>query len=354
MFWKDDWDQARQRFIDWWNGQGLVLWAVAPKDKPWEALPEPPPMDDLETRWLDPVVRAKRAEFDLSRRFHAGEAFPFVDSHIGPGSLATMLGSTPGFHWNTVWYNPCITDIERHPKLEFDPNNEWVRKHLSIVEEAVRLSQGRYLVSMPDLVENIDILASLRGSEELMTAMIESPDLVHQRLAEINQAYFRVFDALYERIQTPWGGNVFSCFCIWGPGKTAKVQCDASAMFSPEMFAEFVVPHLTEQCGWLDFPLFHLDGVQCIRHLDLLLAIKPLKAIQWTPQAGVPPVGDPCWYDLYRRILDGGKRLQLLAIEPNKIMPLFDAIGAKGVYLSVFLHTEREARDLCDRVESYR
>ena len=43
------------------------------------------------------------------------------------------------------------------------------------------------------------------------------------------------------------GGVVFGAFRIWGPGKTAKVQCDASAMFSPAMFEQFVVPALTEE-----------------------------------------------------------------------------------------------------------
>ncbi|HNT34107.1 MAG TPA: hypothetical protein PKH07_03835, partial [bacterium] len=315
---------------------------------------EPRAFDSLEMRWLDPLERAASAEYDLSKRYFGGESFPFVDTHIGPGSLATMLGSKPGFHWNTVWYNPCIADLENHPPLAFDPDSEWFKKHVAILEESVCRSRGRYLVSMPDLIENIDTLASLRGSEQLMMDLIEQPEIVHRRLAEINQVYFQVFDALYERIKTPWGGNVFSAFCIWGPGKTAKVQCDAAAMISPDMFGEFVVPYLTEQCQWLDYALFHLDGVQCICHLDQLLAVAPLKAIQWTPQAGVPPVGDSRWFDLYKRILDGGKSVQILGIQPERVEPVLKAIGTKGVFMSVFLHTEFEARSICELVERYR
>ena len=93
----------------------------------------------------------------MSRTFYGGGAFPFIDSHIGPGSLATFIGSQPHFQWNTVWYEPCIADPDAHPQLRFDPSNEWFHKHVAILEEAVRSSNGRYLVSMPDLIENIDI-----------------------------------------------------------------------------------------------------------------------------------------------------------------------------------------------------
>jgi hypothetical protein len=59
---------------------------------------------------------------------------------------------------------------------------------------------------------------------------------VKDRLAEINQVYFIVFEQFYNLIKDDWNDNVFSVFAIWGPGKTAKVQCDVSAMISPKMF----------------------------------------------------------------------------------------------------------------------
>ncbi len=44
----------------------------------------------------------------------------------------------------------------------------------------------------------------------------------------------------------------------------------------------------------------------------LLLAIEPLDAIEWTPQAGIEPGGNRRWHDLYRRILAAGKSVQVL------------------------------------------
>ncbi len=116
--------------------------------------------------------------------------------------------------------------------------------------------------------------------------------------------------------QSRGGSSAFGAFRIWGPGKTAKVQCDACAMFSPEMFRDFVKPALAEQCAWLDHAIYHLDGTQCICHLDHLLAIDSLRAIEWTPQAGIEGGAHERWFPLYKRILDAGKSVQIMGGGP--------------------------------------
>ena len=35
---------------------------------------------------------------------------------------------------------------------------------------------------------------------------------------------------------------------LWAPMRWYPLQCDFSAMISPDMFAEFVLPDLAEQC----------------------------------------------------------------------------------------------------------
>jgi len=131
------------------------------------------------------------------------------------------------------------------------------------------------------------------------------------------------------------------------------VQCDSSAMFSPRMYKRFVVPALTAHCAWLDYSLYHLDGTQAMIHLDSLLAIEPLDAIEWTPQAGIETGGHKRWYELYRRILAGGKSVQVVNVELDEIVPLLDAIGPKGVYLLIQFKDEREAEEAAKRVAPF-
>ena len=154
------------------------------------------------------------------------------------------------------------------------------------MRQTVEWSRGRYLAGCPDLVEGLDILASLRASEPLLCDLVERPAEVEARLAEIQQAWFEVYARIYEIIRQPDGSSAFHAFYLWGPGKTAKLQCDISAMISPRMFKRFMVPILNQQCAWLDQALYHLDGHQCLVHLDALLSIEGLDAIEWTPDPG--------------------------------------------------------------------
>ncbi len=371
-FWKEDWDQTRRRYLDWWQHDGLILHVTAPRENPNQPVAQDTgwrggnsgidanyPLTgrepvSIETAWLDAERRAQLAEIYIANTYWGGEAIPYFDTHIGPGSLGMFLGARTAIDAETVWYYPCITDPDSHPPLVFDPQQRWVQAHKAIIEAGLRHNQGHYLVGMPDLIENIDVLAALRGTPELLLDMIERPEWVTERVAEINRAFFAAFDMLFDLIRDPWGGNAFCAFKIWGPGKTAKVQCDMAAMISPKMFRQFVVPALTEQCAWLDFAMYHLDGTQAVVQLDHLLAIEPLHAVEWTPQAGRPQGGSPEWYAMYRRILAAGKSVQAIGVEPDEVIPLLDAIGGRGVYIMTETDTEAEARALVEAVEAYR
>ena len=223
-----------------------------------------------------------------------------------------------------------------------------------MLEESLRLCRGRYLVGYPDLIENVDILASLRGSQQVMVDMVDRPEWVSRKMAEINQVWFEAYRRLYEIIRLEDGSSAFGAFRIWGPGKTAKLQCDASAMFGPDMFARFVVPVLTEQCAWLDHSIYHLDGKECLCHLDLLLSIPKLGAIEWTCDPSSLPGGDPHWYGLYRRILAAGKGVQAVGVGKEQLVPLLDAVGGKGMYILMYIPDLRTAEEIARLVEPYR
>jgi len=358
--WKPDWAQTRQHLLDWWDRRGLVLGAAAAPEihEPHDPVEQPDEATTIEAHYTDAAARAARNHWDLAHQSFCADLFPSSNTDIGPGSLALLLGSTPGFADATVWFHPCweqVADPESLPPLTFDPENRWWRVHKATLTHCAALAAGKYFVGCPDLVENIDILASLRGTQTLLVDMIERPDWVLAKVEEINRVWFDVYGRIYEIIHpVDDGGSVFGAFKLWGPGKVAKLQCDAAAMISPEMFRRLVVPGLTAQCEWLDRSVFHLDGNQCLCHLDALLAIDALDAVEWTPDPTVPLGGDPCWYDMYRRILAAGESVQAIRVHPDEVIPLLDAVGGAGMYIWTHFDSVADAEKLCRQVEAYR
>jgi len=304
--WKENWAESRQHYLDWWAGKGLVIsmWLHIDKDgPPHEPVAPVPPATDLRQYWFDPHWRADHLHYTLSRSSFKDDILPVANTHLGPGSLAAILGAELDGRDDTIWILPRTPDSDA---IDLDEANPWLKLHLDLVKACKQQAQGRYFVGCPDLIEGLDTLAGLRGTQPVLLDTIDRPEELERQLQAVNKIWFDVFERIYQEINVD-GEMAFCYFSLWAPGRVAKLQSDISAMISPADFRRFVVPHLREQCQWLDYSLYHLDGPDAIRHVEALLEIEELDAIQWTPGAGQPQGGDPKWYNLYRRIKAGGK-----------------------------------------------
>lgn len=353
--WKPNWDETTRHYIDWWNHTGYVIgaeWNPFPGDPSFGDVHAPVEPATIDERSTNPAFMAARIHHELGSHTYPSDFMPIGSPSLGPGSLALWLGSNPGFSRETVWYHPCVSSVEDLSELKFDPTNRWWKLTVEQIEHCKALGKGRYPVGCPDLIEGIDTLSSLVGAENMFADMKEMPELVHARLREINQVWFKSYDAIYDMIKDEAGAAAFWAFSLWGPGKTAKIQCDASSMISPDMFGEFVVPYLREQCQHLDYSMYHLDGTQCIPHLDHILSIKELDAIEWTPQlrSDIQGGGGKMWHDMYRKIKAAGKSIQVVYLSGEDVIPLFDAVGPEGMFVLPQFKTVAEAEKLISEV----
>jgi hypothetical protein len=87
--------------------------------------------------------------------------------------------------------------------------------------------------------------------------------------------------------------------------------------------------------------------------LDNLLAIEALDAIEWTPGAAHPGGADPRWHEMYHRILDAGKSLQVVQLGGNEVVPFLVIFGGAGIHLLTSCNTMKEYEQLQKAVEPY-
>lgn len=345
---KRDWDKSRKRFGAWWHGEAVdrvLLQVTAPKSDVRDA-PSLPQPATVEQRWLDVDCRIGTFEHHLAHTHYGGDAFPYLDTHIGPGTMSLYLGSTPTLHYDTVWYNKCIDDITTAELPGHDEDNPYWQFSLKLAREGVERLKGRALVSFPDLIEGLDTISSLVGNDELLYYLVDAPEHVHKFQKPLVDTYFRYYNRLYEIIKDENGGSCFSAFQTYAPGRMAKLQCDFSAMISPKMYEEFVAPYLSEQCARLDYSVFHLDGPCCLQHLELLLGIEELSAIQWTPGAGQPSACDESYIPLYRKIRAAGKSCMIRGGNADQARKLVEALGPEGLDICIGAGSQEEAEEI--------
>lgn len=341
-----------QHMLGWLEGRDLVVghWGSGLPDDFGKPLPEGV---DPEAHFTD-IQALCRAEHErlLSHTYPLDtQAIAIPDINTLP--LALYLGSEPSFSRSNIWYHPCGLSPDADRELRLEPENRWLSFHTELYTRMRELSEDRYPVGMPALVPNLDVLAELRGTQDLLMDMILSPDWVHAKLEELNRVFFEVYEQFKEVLTDPRGWLSQGYFMFRGPGKVALTHCDTAAMIGVDMFSQFVVPYIRQQCDYLDYSLYHVDGPDALRTVDPLLEIESLSAIEFTPGPQVPAGGNQCWYELYRKIKSAGKSVQAVWIEVDEVVPLLDAVGPEGMYLMVELRTLEDAQRLERLVEPY-
>jgi len=344
LLYREDMDEVRARLTTWWNGGDIgrpAMQITAPRPQPIEDIPEMPEP----AGWLTHYSTTNFAyRVNLSARAHINtyylaEAVPAVAPDLAPNCLALFLGC-PGVEMpSTCWCEPCIASPET-ARFEYDPDNFFWQFALRLGGEQMRIGRGKFLFQFPDLIEALDTLAAMRGTEQLLIDLIERPDWVHASLRQITDRYFHYYDVLYDLFRDEVGGSIF---WAWAPGRMAKFQCDFSAMISADMFGEYMVPALTEMCERVSYCMYHWDGPGAVQHHDHLLSIPRLTMLQWTPGAGAEPTWDKRWWPQYHKTIEAGKKLLIGADSVDTLRVLKKEFGPK--LKQCLINMSAESRD---------
>lgn len=354
MLYKEDWDKTKSRLQALWENEIIDRCCIAvatPKDGS-RYIEQAPPGGgkELYEYYTDPGSVLARNIERFENTYFGGEALPCIFPNFGTaGHAAYVKNCNYKFAPETIWFFPSICDWEKD-SMEFDPQSEMLLAEKRLMKALSEEGKGRFFVSMPDNCGSLDALSHLRGSDSLMIDMVENPQQVKDALKIAVSIFKDTGSELFGIIRdNNDGGSVHGWMNTWSGGRHAQLQCDLSVMIPPRMYEEFVLPELEETAGWLDHAIYHLDGREQIRHLDMILSVKGIDMIQWTPVEGQPCTSD--FIDILKRIQKAGKGLVLFP-EPREINKLMDGLSPKGlIMIARNIESETDARELIKKVE---
>lgn len=331
-----NWQEYKERMTAFWNCSVLDRVCIsvrAPIDKninisPFKFSQEYYDAENgLKAYWTDAVQISRRNIEMMKNTYFGGESVPSIFLNFGTSGHCQYYGARPVYMEETVWFEPISEEFDPD-KLKYRP--EILDQHISLASELQRLADGKYYIGMPDHCGTIDALAHLYGPENILYAMIDDPFGLKNAIELVNDGWRLANESFYSLLYDCNQGAVHSWMDLWAPSRLMQIQCDFSVMISTEMYNEFVMPELEQQLEWIEYPVYHFDGVEQIRHLDSILSLKKLKAIQWTHVAGQPAAKH--YIQVLKRIQKAGKAL--IVMTPAEDMSfLLNELSIEGLYL---------------------
>jgi hypothetical protein len=285
----------------------------------------------LEERWFDVEYQIEAFERSLAGQVFHGETFPVFWPNLGPNAYSAFYAGRLDFAEVTSWYEPVIENLDDLSVLQADPfASVYFRKLDELTRAALDRCGDRYLVGYTDIHPSLDCAAAWRGISCLCLDLATDPGKVQPLLEKSVADFHRVFDH-FDTLLKPHGQLSTTWMALPCRGRLHIPSCDVSAMISPAYFASFSLPLLKRELSGMTHCIYHVDGKGVAAHLDHILNLPEIQAIQWVQGLGKDaPIMQ--WVSLLKRIQAAGKSIAV-DLQLAELEPFIAAIKPEGVLL---------------------
>ena len=324
----------------------------------WKENKEKPPPNKVypteKARWMDVKHRAEQAAYNIGCHEYYADALPRYNPNLGPGLFGAMCGCPYHFAPETAWTEPCIFDWEKDAgKAVMNINSEYFIVLEEFVREVLKYAKDSFAVGLvSNYLPGADHLASLRGTEELCIDLIENPGHVKAKLKASYDEYFWLYDHIYSMINN--NGTPVTYFLPFVTfNRYNVIQCDFSYLISPKMFEEFFLEGIIKESNRVDCSIYHLDGIGSLPHLDMILDIKKINAVQWEPGEG--NYGFDRWIPIFQKIQKAKKGV-FLEIDISELNSVISNLSPEGVWFaSIYgINSKEDADKAIKKISDWR
>lgn len=340
---KPDYEQSKERIDAFWERElidrPVVQFGLA--KPPGQHVPLPASGHESPAdRWLDAEYQAELRAAQLENRLFLGDTMPVAYPNLGPEVFSSFYGCPIWFgDFGTSWTEPILHDWDDAQEIQLDWDSPHLLKLHEMTDILLDMGRGRFITGMTDWHPGGDALAALREPQELAVDLLMHLPEVKSLLRRLEADYFRVYDVFYDKLRAA-GQPISTWTPLVSDLKYYVPSNDFSIMISKEMFDDVFLPGIAHECEFLDRSIYHLDGPGALRHLDSILTIPELDALQWVPGAG--NLGFHRWVEVYQHAQSAGKGIQVTCTM-DEIETVMQTLDPHGVFLSVSGVPSREA-----------
>jgi len=287
---------------------------------------------NYEERWFDAEYQVDVFLSELKNKKFLAETMPVYFPNLGPEVYSAFYGGEMKYKEVTSYYSPIVKEWDEITGLKLDKKNKFWLKLEELTDLAIEKCKGLSLVGYTDLHPGMDCAAAWRDPEQFCLDLLLNPDESKQLLKCAEKDFYEIFNYWDQKLKRH---NHLSVTWIGLPsfGKFHIPGADFASMISPEMFVEFGLPILQNEVKGMDHVVFHLDGKGVAKHIDQILTVPEIRAIQW-----VQGVGDDepimQWVPFIKKLQNAGKGI-MVDLKPKELDGFMNEVDPKGIFLCI-------------------
>ena len=286
------------------------------------------------------------ALFDKHRRAASDvpwSAFPLMVLPWVEAIAGCPIVHRSGNIWAEPWLDGCDRPWDRHA-----PRLDWLAKLVEFTEWLVSLAGGRFPVSVSLMRGPTDVLAAMRGAQNSVLDLMDTPEAVTRALSWIADLWVQVARAQLSRIPHFAGGYGWSVQNLWSDEPGVWFQDDALAYWSPSLHRAHAVPCEAKLAGCVAKTGIHLHSAALFA-VDELLKVPELGVIEMN----LDDVGKsiPEMIPTFQRILETQRLYVWGHFSEDDLVAMKKAFPTRGLALQLMYETPEAVRAMIERVE---
>ena len=291
-----DYTKYRERHIAFWEmqevespligftvGAGLDSWSYWQYNKAAQALlnkqdimpDDINPIDFIEDQ-LRYLELSETINDDVCRSAMPLASVPWMEAILGCPVCSTEAHMT---------CKKILDNVDSSRPNRVSSDNVWVKKYFEFIQVYTNVFSGRYPVTQSIVRGPSDLASALLGAEEAAMALMTEPEAMHGLLDYVTdqlEQFLKLHMGVLPKFQD---GYVIGQYELWAPEPALRIQEDASTLYSPELFEEFLKPLDKRLASISKYTLIHLHSSSLFL-IDQFLQVSQIRAFQVTKDAG--------------------------------------------------------------------
>jgi hypothetical protein len=243
-----------------------------------------------------------------------------------------------------IWPKHAFEEIEESDALiAAGPKTEWMDCYLTYMRDLSTVFLDKWAISQPILRGIADIACALMGTQNFIFGMMDDEEKSKTLVGYIAKNSENFYKQHMKNMPMFRGGYVVGQYFLWTPEMCLRIQDDAIAVLSPDLYERFILSYTEQLSKLTNYTLMHLH-LTSGHMLDKLCAIKTIRAIEYDIDEGCESLLEHM--DTFKKIQGYGKNLVIKARFKKDEIQAMKGLDSSGLCLIPVVDSQEEINEI--------